>query len=99
MRSQGEWKYISWIATDPVPVATAERSTLSPVVAKGKIVRIVNNLHPDGGRTRTVILKLAREHQAEEGKLVILTPTRVVKAEVEKVLKLNDIPYGDSRAA
>lgn len=59
----------------------------------------MNNLHPGAGKTRKVILKLAKAHQDDEVKLVILTPTRVVKAEVEKVLKENNISYGDSRHA
>nr|AFE86158.1 polyprotein [Culex flavivirus] len=72
------WKYHSLITSGEV---TAEESFEENTVSR----RFVD-WHPGKGKTRRVLVEEAKSHIAKEKRLLILTPTRVVKDEVVRAI-------------
>nr|UQU40435.1 polyprotein [Culex flavivirus] len=72
------WKYHSLITSGEVVAEdTVEEDTVS---------RRFVDWHPGKGKTRRVLVEEAKSHIAKEKRLLILTPTRVVKDEVVRAI-------------
>ncbi|AMR97399.1 polyprotein [Culiseta flavivirus] len=85
-------RYISLITTD---VVSAEAESIMPRESVG---RVFIDWHPGRGKTRRVVVEEAKSAMLGNHRILVLTPTRVVKNEVLKVLreKLPDMRLGDA---